>query len=204
MIELFKDISTLIILIILNIIPVINLIVIGYGVKIIKLGDLVETPPKIEKYGEAFIDGLKIIIAIIAYSIVPAIIAGISIGLGILTNPILWIKGFYMHIFFNATVAIGLLTASILGFIFSIFGAMGIIHMIKNDDFGKIFAFSEIISLIGDIGWGRYLSWLILLFIIQMIIVSLTYAHYILSAVIDVFYIVFISRSAHYIYPPTN
>ena len=153
LIKLFQDAGNLLILIILNIIPLVNLIIIGYGVRIIREGDVLEKPPKIDKYGESFIDGLKVAIAIFIYALIPSIIAGVSIGLGVLINPNIWIYGhFFPSIFLKATVALGLTIAAIIGFILAIFGAMGIIHMIKTDDFGKIFSFAEILSLIEKVG----------------------------------------------------
>ena len=202
LIKLFRDAGNLIILIILNIIPIINLIVIGYGARIIKEGDILEEPPKIDKYGEAFIDGLKVAISVFIYSLIPAIIAGVSIGLEMLVRPNMWMYGTFISlIFLRGTVLLGLAIATIIGFIIAIFGAMGIIHMIKTNDFGKIFAYSEILSLIEKVGWTNYIIWLIIIFVINLIIVSLASSNYIISAIIGVFYIVFVSRSAHYIYP---
>ncbi len=52
----------------------------------------------------------------------------------------------------RGTVLISLTIATVIGFILAIFGVMGFIHMIKTNDFGKIFAFSEILSLIEKVG----------------------------------------------------
>ena len=202
LIKLFQDIGNLLILIILNVIPVVDVIIIGYGVRIIREGDELERPPKINEYGEAFIDGLKVVIAIFIYALIPSVIAGVSIGLRMLINPSIWIYGYFLpSIFLKTTVALGLAIAAIVGFIPAIFGGMGIIHMIKTNDFGKIFAFTEILSLIEKIGWTNYIIWLIIIFMINLLIMSLISSHYIISAIIGVFYIVFTSRSAHYIYP---
>ncbi len=202
MLGLFNNVGRLLILIILNVIPIVNLIVIGYGAKIIRLGDSIEEPPEIESYGEAFIEGLKVLIAIIIYSIIPAIIAGISIGIGLLSNPATWMQGmFFPSLFFRATVALGLTVAFIVGFLFAVFGAMGIIHMIKTGDFGKIFAFSEILDLIDKIGWGTYLVWLLMLFVLNAVITGIASSNWLVSSILWVFFTVFVSRSAHYIYP---
>lgn len=202
MLGLFNNVGRLLILIILNIIPVANLIVIGYGAKIIKLGDAIEEPPEIESYGEAFIEGLKVLFAIIIYSIIPGIIAGFSIGVGLLTNPSAWMQGaFFPSIFFRATVALGLTVAFLVGFLFAVFGAMGILHMIKTGDFGKIFAFSEILELIDKVGWGKYLIWLLMMFVINSVITGIASGNWLVSSILWVFFTVFVSRSAHYLYP---
>ena len=39
--------------------------------------------------------------------------------------------------------------------------------MTYTGEFGAIFGFGEILRIIGSIGWGRYIGWFILLFIIS-------------------------------------
>ena len=86
--KLTKNVGNLIILIILNVIPIVNLIVMGYAARVFKEGP--EEPPVMERYGEAFIDGLKIIVVVIIYSLVPALIFAFIVGATVLSMPQLW------------------------------------------------------------------------------------------------------------------
>jgi hypothetical protein len=206
MTKIFDDIGRLILLIILNILPIVNFIVMGYGVRIVREGDNIDEPPPLEDYGELFIDGLKVIVAIIIYSILPAlifVITALVVGLGwplfprLAVGPFNFIRILYM----DHRMLLGSILALIVAFIIFIFGAMGIIHMIKTDDLSKLFAFSEIKGLIDSVGWGRYLLWLLIMYIIDMILISIAAGNIIVSAIFGVFFTVFLARSAHLIYP---
>jgi hypothetical protein len=59
--KVFSDIGNLILLIVLNIIPIVNLIVLGYMAKIIR--ESPDEPPKLSDYGKLFVDGLLVLIA---------------------------------------------------------------------------------------------------------------------------------------------
>jgi hypothetical protein len=72
--KLFSEAGRLVILIILDIIPIINLIVAGYIARVIKETPSVDSPPKLENYGNMWIDGLKIAIASLIYMIIPVIL----------------------------------------------------------------------------------------------------------------------------------
>ena len=62
------------ILIVLNIIPIVNWIVIGYAARVLRESPSTETPPKLEKYGEMFVDGAKVTFASLIYMLVPTIL----------------------------------------------------------------------------------------------------------------------------------
>ena len=163
--KVFSDIGNLILLIVLNIIPIVNLIVLGYMAKIIR--ESPDEPPKLSDYGKLFVDGLLVLIAGLIYAIVPLIViiagflmTGFSIG------------GFGMASPF-ARLAVGglVIVALVLLFIFMLFGVMAIGNMIRSGmNFSKIFAFSENWGLIQKIGLGNYLIWYIVIFIVAVIL----------------------------------
>lgn len=203
--KLTKNVGNLIILIILNVIPIVNLIVMGYAARVFKEGP--EEPPIMERYGEAFIDGLKIIVVAIIYSLVPALVFALIVGAAIVSMPQIWMghlgQGEIAMIMVSAVWS-ALPVLLLLGFIFAIVGTMGVMHMLATGRFGKAFAFSEIFDLIGTIGWGKYIIWLLVIYVIGIIVSSVSnvpWVGWILAAIVGVFYQVFLGRSAKNIYP---
>ena len=202
--EMTVDAGRWIILIILSVIPIVNLITLGYASKVIKESPNPRTPPKLEKYVELWIQGLKVIVALIIYMIIPLIIFGlgagaffgalmgagifgtVSGGAGWLSWPLAGLAG------------LAFIIGVIVTFLITIFAVMGITHMIKKDQFGKAFAFKEIIGIIGKIGWGDYILWLIVIFVINLIygaIGGIPWMGWIITTVLIPPYAVFISRS---------
>lgn len=166
--KLFSDFGRCIILIILDIIPIVNLIVGGYAARVIQTTPTVEEPPKLERYGDMFIDGLKILVASIIYMIIPLII--IIVGAGSVIGGIFGMgmggpAGFALTGFGALLLLVGVIVAIII----AIFSVIGIAHMIKTNNFGKAFAFGEIREIIGRIGWGKYLLWIILILVIAAV-----------------------------------
>ena len=204
-IKLTRNVGNLIILIILCIIPIVNFIVLGYAARIFKEGP--EEPPVMERYGEAFIDGLKIVVAGLIYALVPIIIFAAIVGAAILSMPALWMGQLGQM---EASIMILSLVWSvipvllILGFLFAIVATMGIMHMLATGRFGKAFAFSEIFGLIGKVGWGNYIVWLLVIYVLGIIVSSVSnvpWIGWILSAILLVFFEVFVARSARNVYP---
>jgi hypothetical protein len=97
-------------------------------------------------------------------------------------------------------VLVGLLVA----FVMLILLAAGIAHMIKTGKFGKAFAFGEILNLIGKIGWGKYIAWLILIVILAAIVGAIAgaipYVGWIIAAIIGPALTVFYFRSLGVLY----
>jgi hypothetical protein len=50
-----------------------------------------------------------------------------------------------------------------------LFLAMGIAHMLRTGSVGKAFAFGEIRQIIGRIGWGKYIVWILVLVVIGVV-----------------------------------
>lgn len=201
--KLFSDLGRLVILIILCIIPIVNLIVAGYMARVIRETPSVDSPPKLENYGNMWIDGLKIAIASLIYMIIPMaliMLGGMSLftsfmmpgqGLGFQQVPFWFIPAGLGALFFG----IGMIFAFLVAIIF----AMAIVHMIKTDNFGKAFAVGEILGIIGKIGWGSYIVWLIVIFIFAAIVSAIggiPAIGWLISLVISPIFGVFAARSA--------
>lgn len=191
--KIFNNLGNLILLIVLNIIPVINLIVLGYMAKIVK--ESPEEPPKLSDYGKLFVDGLLVLIAIIIYALIPIIVMGIGIFASMPT--FMWgsapsLAWSISWIFGNTIFWLGV----ILLFIFLIIGTMAIGNMIRTGNFSKLFAFSENWGLIKGVGLGSYLIWLVVMFVILLIVGAIGQAvPYVGGAIVGVFYYLFFGKS---------
>ena len=193
--KLSADGGRLVTLIVLNVIPLVNWIVLGYAAHVLREAPASEAPPKLEKYGNLFADGAKVTFASLLYMIVPLvllIIGGVSMGAGILGNE-------SINLVSAGLGVVLLLVGLCLAFVFLIFLGVGIAHMVKTGKFGKAFAFGEILSIIGRIGWGKYIGWAIVTAIIAFVVGALAnsipYVGWLISAVIAPFLSVFIFRS---------
>jgi len=62
---MFTDIGRLILLIVLNIVPIVNFIVVGYAVKVVRETPSSNEPPALRGYVEMWIQGLKVTVAAI-------------------------------------------------------------------------------------------------------------------------------------------
>jgi hypothetical protein len=198
--KLFTDAGRLVILIILDVIPIVNWIVVGYAARILKESPSHDAPPKLEDYGELLVSGAKVFFASLIYMIVPTILivaGGSSLFAAVFS-------GEAPKILLGGTGLGLLLVGIILAVVALVILSVGIAHMIKSGRFGKAFAFGEISSVIRGIGWGRYLGWIILVIIITAIIGGITgsipFVGWLISAIIAPAFIVFIFRSMGLLY----
>lgn len=192
--KVFSDIGNLILLIVLNIIPIVNFIVLGYAAKIVR--ESPDQPPKLGDYGKLFVDGLLVLIASLIYAIVPLIVlfAGIAMtgfsplamGFRGMTSPFALLAG-------GALVLVGI----ILLFIFMILGVMAIGNMIRSGmNFSKVFAFSENWELIKKVGLANYLIWYVVIFIVVLILEAIGSAiPWVGGAILGVFAYLFAGKS---------
>lgn len=167
MVKLFKDVGNLLILIVLNVIPIIDFIVLGYFARVVRVD--ADEPPKISDYGGLFIEGLKLVIASLIYAIVPILL--LMIGGGIvffagLGGPV-WRRGIIAPIAFFLTALAVILLLVILFFALPALG----LYM-RTGDFSKVFAFGEAWDLIQRFGLFNY----ILFFILLAVFNAITYA----------------------------
>jgi hypothetical protein len=168
--KLFSDGGRLLILIVLDIIPIINWIVIGYAARVLRESPGTETPPKLDKYGDLFVGGAKVFFASLTYMLIPTILivaGGVSLFSSMLTLQANFV---FPSVVFGGTGLILLLVGIVLAIILLTLLSVGLAHMIKTGKFGKAFAFGEIFGIIGGIGWGRYLAWIVLLIVICILI----------------------------------
>lgn len=196
---LFTDLGRLLILVILDIIPIVNLVVLGYVGRVIKEPpDSKELPP-FEDYWDLWVQGLKIVVAAIIYMIIPMILIVPFVFLTVLAwmaFPSWPVLGWFVAI---PMLIIGVLLA----FFLAIVLAMAIVNMVRKDSFGKAFAIGEILGVIGRVGWGTYILWLIVLFVCTLIVSgigSIPAIGWILSLIIAPIFGVFIARSASLTY----
>ncbi len=204
--KMSEDAGRWIILIILTLIPIINFISIGYAARIVKETPSSNSPPKLEKYVDLWVKGLTVVIAVVIYMIIPLIIFGLGIasfvipiiggaGMPHMMSGPMWIMAGVGGIF----IIIGIIVT----FFIAIIATMGILHMVNSDKFGKAFAFSEIIGNIKKIGWGNYILWLIVIFIINIVfgaIGNIPWIGWIIALILSPPFIVFIARSAGQLY----
>ncbi|BDZ66872.1 DUF4013 domain-containing protein [Methanobacterium ferruginis] len=142
-------------------------LVMGYVFRIIKatLAGIDELP-EFDEIGAMFIDGLKIFVVGIVYSIPIWIIYGIMLVLG------LGMSATYGEYTAVSTAAFGLMAVMylvliIVAFIVGLFELMAIANMAYYDgELGAAFRFSEILEHISRIGWGKYIVTLIVISII--------------------------------------
>lgn len=203
--KLLKDAGRFIILIILCMMPVVNFIVLGYVARVVKETPRSDSPPALEKYSELWVEGAKVFVASLIYFIVP----GLLLGLGTAFFAPLLFPSFFLDL---RIIIISL--AIILLFFASIFSVMGLVHMIKTEDFGNAFNFGRIISIIKSCGWGRYLLWLLIIYVVVLAISTIgviPYIGWIIMVVISPLLGVFLGRSAALVYeegavlpPPPN
>jgi len=81
--------------------------------------------------------------------------------------------------------------------------AMAIVHSVKTGSFGKAFAVGEIVKIIGKIGWGQYVIWLIVMFIFAIIVGAIgavPVIGWLISIIVSPIFGVFASRSAALMY----
>ena len=147
------------------IVPVFLLI--GYLFRIIKasLAGLDELP-EFDEIGEMFVDGLKVFVVGIVYSI-PVIIISIIIGalLGSTTSTSLSLNP-YMIWAIVLGYAVYIIVAAIIGLI----EVIAIANMAYYDgDLGAAFRFGEILDHIARIGWGKYIVTYIVIAIVAFI-----------------------------------
>ena len=202
--KLISDIGRLIILIVLSIIPIVDWIVVGYEARVLKESPGSGTPPKLENYGQLFVDGAKVFFASLIYLLVPFVL--VAIGAASTFAGVLSMHGAALGaglMLGGAGVAI-FLVGLILGLVLLIILGVGVAHMIKTGKFGKAFAFGEIFNIIRGIGWLKYLAWIAVAVIIGIIVTGISNAipiiGWIISAIIQPIFGVFIFRSMGLLY----
>jgi hypothetical protein len=204
--SIFQRLGDLLILFIVSIIPIVNFINLGYYARIVRDSPSSRNVPKLERYMDMFVEGLKIIVVVIIWAIVVGIIAAI-IAIPIFAfaffnnfgNPTHFLTAGWILAFGSFFVIFG-----VIAFFVGIVAFMGIIHMVKTNSFGKAFAFGEIIGMIGKIGWLRYLAFFVVAFIASAVVGTISGAlgpiGWVVGALLSVLVGLFISRTIGLLY----
>lgn len=198
--RLFSRWKDLLILTIINIIPIVNFLTLGYVGRVTRDGPGSEGPPKLEGWWSMFVDGLKVVAAGILWAIPIAIVGAVltlaiiipTIGLLSLTSPEFWVNwgaGFANSTAANWThmaqfmqqafeplrpLALAIIPAMLvvaLVVAFSVVMAFtGIVNMFKKNSFVKAFAIGEIFTIMRKIGYLRYLGLIVVMVLLGGVI----------------------------------
>jgi magnesium-transporting ATPase (P-type) len=198
---LFNDIGRLLMLMIFSVIPVVNLIVLGY------LGNVMKQPkdskqlPQLDNYVELLIQGLKMGIVTVIYMIIPLVIA-------MSTYDIFGFFSFMPDIRGNAAFLL-IITGLLLALFISIILAMALVNMARHDyNFNEAFAVGALLERIKEIGWVKCILGVIVIgigigiitYLVQVIFGSSSLLRFIIMALLTPFFGVFIARSASLAY----
>lgn len=200
------DVGRWIALAILGAIPIANFVAIGYAARIVSETPASGEPPRLADYLGLWIWGLKVLAACLIYMIIPmAILAiGALATLGMFVHRMIWPGRFgWVAWPMVGFAAIAFLIGIAAAFLMAIVATMGIAHMIRTGRFAKAFAFNEIIGIIGRVGWGSYLLWLVVMFAIALIfsaIGSIPWVGWLISLILMPPFLAFASRSVGLVY----
>ncbi|MDO5851944.1 MAG: DUF4013 domain-containing protein [Methanobacteriaceae archaeon] len=136
-------------------------LVAGYDVRIIE-GTIKSSDalPEFNSWGSMFVDGIKYIMAHVVYLIIPIIITLIGMGL------------YNVNSFL--TILLGVI-ALIVGFVLLLISGPAIVRMVHHDkNFGSIFDFEQILSMISNVGWVNYILFMIIFQLIFVILITIS------------------------------
>ncbi|UTB33481.1 MAG: DUF4013 domain-containing protein [Methanobacterium sp. ERen5] len=144
-----KNWVKLIILGVILLIPIVNLIGLGYCLKAIRSTfEGSNLLPGFDNMVELFLNGIKLFIVGLIYAVVPLILFIVA---SIFGSLFLWLA------------IISAMAISIVAF-------MGIANMVYyNNDIGAALKYQEILETISTMGWGKYIIWWIILMFILTI-----------------------------------
>jgi len=156
---------------ILGMIPIVNFIVQGYYLKILK-GSIENKSgmPEWEDWGNLFIKGLIVFIISIIYMLIPIIVISISVGGAILAAVS---GGTEAMIAAIGAAAGGLLIAFILMLISLLLLPMALAIYAKEESFGSAFRFGEIINRIFS-NFGSYILVYLVIIVLGIIVGIIT------------------------------
>jgi hypothetical protein len=171
----------------------------GYSLRIIEhsFEGSNELPPFNDWFG-MFTDGLKYIVVMIVYVGIPVIIASI-ISTMIIMSVLLGAgtANLDFNTFLNTSLAIMFVVVFIIVIFPFILSLMALPHIVKTNKLESLFKFKDILGIIKNIGWGRYISASVLIIAFTMVVSILSWVPqilnmnqisiYLISAVIGLF-----------------
>ncbi|MBC7118967.1 MAG: DUF4013 domain-containing protein [Methanobacteriaceae archaeon] len=129
-------------------------LVLGYNLRVLKATIAgFDELPDFDEWGDMLIDGLKVLVVGIVYMLIPIILVFGGVFLAN-TNP-------------TAGIIVGVIGV-ILAIIFGLVEQIAIAHMAFNDRLGAAFQVGEILNVISEISWIKYIIWIIGVAIIQL------------------------------------
>lgn len=140
----------------------------GYMLRIIKhsFEGSDELPP-FNEWLNMFVDGLKVIIVNIIYTVIPAIITSIivvSIVIGMFVNA----QTTDYNTFMSTFLLVFLIVVIIVMTVPYLFRLMALPHMVKNDSLDVLLELRKLLNIIQGIGWGKFLSAVVVLVVINI------------------------------------
>lgn len=139
----------------------------GYGLGVVRetLADVAAPVPEFE-FGNVLNDGLKVLVLGIIYGIVPIIIMFLlSFVFGAAASITTLDPYAILGSFFGIILITGIVTI-----FFSLLAIIAFAKLAETDDIGSIIEFGEILETISKIGWGNYLVWLIVLWLVSLVV----------------------------------
>ncbi|MBC7113983.1 MAG: DUF4013 domain-containing protein, partial [Candidatus Methanomethyliales bacterium] len=197
---IFSRLGDLIILLVVSLIPIVNLIAIGYYGRIIRDRSDSQAPPRLNGFWELFVDGLKVLVAGLIWTIPVIIISLITFVpifsimrwehmMAYMTQPTALLKfASFVLLLLMLVVAFGVF----------IIASVGIVHMFKTNSFRKAFAVGELINIIGKIGLFRYLLWIIVAAVLGMVVGGfnmIPIIGWVISDLLGIILLIFLARS---------
>lgn len=162
---------TWLILAVLNIVPVVNWIVFGTYVKVLRGDD-----PDLDNMGKSFVDGLLALIIALIYMIVP-IVLSIIVSVGMFTVGSVATISPTSSVVPDMMAGVGvvlmfglILVCIIVSILFSLLLIPALVNFARNG-FGAAFSFGTIFGMINKAGWLNYIVSIILIWIIFGVII---------------------------------
>jgi len=167
---------------ILGIITIIFLLIValiynGYGLNIIKntINNEDDNLPEFDWINNLF-DGLKVLVLSIFYGLIPIII-GLILALifGVFSNFTAVNALNYSSVpIASSAILIVNITTTILAILFTLVGIIAMARLAETGRLASIIEFEEIFNTISNIGWGNYIAWFIIFYIIIILIGLIT------------------------------
>jgi len=146
------------------------------------------------EWGALIVDGLKVLILGIAYSIIPVIITVVlmifGIGIGVSTNEAAFSIASLFVFFIIFIVAL----------IFSLLYNIALGRLAETNSLGAAINVTDIFDIIGRIGWGNYIVWIIALIIISALLGIIAYIPIVGVLIVYPFILMFSSRALGLLY----
>ena len=167
----WKKVIILGILFILSFVIIGIFFVLGYFLRILKstIAGMDELP-EFDDWGDMFVDGLKVLVVYFIYLLIPLIVIFVGIFATMasiaFTNTGVYTPPTSLFAILGVIGIVGL----VLSWIFGLFAYMAVANMALYDDIGAAFRFSEILDRIKMIGWGKYIVWYVIIWVIGLIV----------------------------------